>query len=209
MSPFQNLLIISSTSICTSYQNISRRLFSSSYPNYLLYRAFLYSSSLIFYPCIKSKVVVSIPHFATLPFSSHFQFILINHPRFSKFINIAIHKILQPYPSHNLHPQHFTSSTLNTCLQVFLHVRHLVQQTATPDVFSINIKSGEGVFLSSFSFIFYLYYLSCNSVSLILRLHRRIMIFHILIKCICSIDRFILRYHGHYHRLLGTFDLAF
>lgn len=153
--------------ICTSYQNISRRLFSSSYPNYLLYRTFLYSSSLIFNLCIKSKVVVSIPHFATLPFSSHLQFNLSNHLRFSKFINIAIHKILQPYPSHNLHPQHFTSSTLNTCLQVFLHVRHLVQQTATPDVFSINIKSGEGIFLSSFSFIFYLYYLSCNYVSLI------------------------------------------
>ena len=74
-------------------------------------------------------------------------------------------------PSHNLHPQHFTSSTLNTYLQVFLHVRHLVQQAATPDMFSINIKSGEGVFLSSFSFIFYRCYISCNSVSLILRLH--------------------------------------
>lgn len=85
--------------------------------------------------------------------------------------------ILQPYPphTHNLHPQHFTSSTLSTCLQVFLHVRHLVQQAATPDMFSINIKSGEGVFLSSFSFIFYRCYISCNSVSLILRLHRRII----------------------------------
>lgn len=119
--------------------------------------------------------------------------------------------ILQPYPpphTHNLHPQHFTSSTLSTCLQVFLHVRHLVQQAATPDMFSINIKSGEGVFLSSFSFIFYRCYISCNSVSLILRLHRRIIIFHILIKCICSVHRFILRYHRHYYRLLGTFDSA-
>lgn len=150
-----------------------------------------------------------LPHFTTLLFLFHSQFNLCNHLDFSKFINIAIHKKLQPYPSHNLHPQHFTSSTLNTCLQVFLHIRHLVQQATTPDVFSVNIKSGEGVFLSSFSFIFYLYYLSCNSVSLILRLHRRIMIFHILIKCICPIYRFILCYHRHYHCLLGTFYFAF
>ena len=61
-------------------------------------------------------------HFATLPFLFHFQFNLRNHLDFSKLINIAIHKKLQPdIPLTQPAP---------TALH-FIHLKHLLTSIST------------------------------------------------------------------------------